>query len=141
MNFDPLWGQSGQSIQQFWQEQWSRSLQSLQQIGSAAPVGLSGWAGAPNPWAGVMDALQSAMPQMQGAAGQPVQFDADRLKALQEEYVRSVQSLADQQAIQGLLAKDKRFAAPEWGQNPVAAATAANYLLSSRMLTGLAEAV
>jgi polyhydroxyalkanoate synthase len=60
---------------------------------------------------------------------------------LQQEYLQSVQSLADGKQIQALLAKDKRFAKPEWSANPVASMAAANYLLGSRMLTGMAEAV
>jgi len=40
-----------------------------------------------------------------------------------------------------LLAQDKRFNAPSWRENPLAAATAASYLLTSRMLLGLAQAV
>ncbi|MBV8248118.1 MAG: alpha/beta fold hydrolase [Comamonas sp.] len=144
MNFDPLWGQTGQSIQQFWQEQWSRSLQSLQQMGSAAPAGLADWAAgggaaAGNPWTGVMEAMQSAMPQ--AAAGTALQFDAAKLQGLQQEYLSAVQSLADNHTVQDMLAKDKRFAATEWAENPLAAVTAANYLLGSRMLMGMAEAV
>ena len=144
MNFDPSWGQAGQSIQQFWQEQWSKSLQTLQQMQSGAPMGLSAMPGlgaAPNPWAGIMDAMQSAMPQMATGSAQAVQFDAAKLQGLQQEYLQSVQSLADGKQIQALLAKDKRFAKPEWSANPVASMAAANYLLGSRMLTGMAEAV
>ena len=98
MNFDPSWGQAGQSIQQFWQEQWSKSLQTLQQMQSGAPMGLSAMPGlgsAPNPWAGIMDAMQSAMPQMATGSAQAVQFDAAKLQGLQQEYLQSVQSLAD----------------------------------------------
>lgn len=144
MNFDPSWGQAGQSIQQFWQEQWSKSLQTLQQMQSGAPMGLSAMPGlgaAPNPWAGIMDAMQSAMPQMATGSAQAVRFDAAKLQGLQQEYLQSVQSLADGKQIQALLSRDKRFAKPEWSANPVASMAAANYLLGSRMLTGMAEAV
>ena len=144
MNFDPSWGQAGQSIQQFWQEQWGKSLQTLQQLQASAPAGLGsmpGLGGAPQSWGGMMEALKSAMPQMAGAAGQSVQFDAPKLQGLQQEYVKAFQSLSDAQTIQAMLAKDKRFSKPEWSANPVAAMAAANYLLGSRMLTGMAEAV
>ena len=63
------------------------------------------------------------------------------LQGLQQEYLQSVQSLADGKQIQALLSRDKRFAKPEWSANPVASMAAANYLLGSRMLTGMAEAV
>ncbi|RGE47010.1 alpha/beta fold hydrolase [Comamonas testosteroni] len=144
MNFDPSWGQAGQSIQQFWQEQWSKSLQSLQQLGSGGmPAGLGampGLGGAPNPWAGVMDALQSAMPQMEGQGASAVQFDTEKLQNLQQDYIKSLQSLSDAEAVQAMLSKDKRFSAAEWQSNPIAAASAANYLLGSRMLMGMADA-
>ena len=144
MNFDPSWGQAGQSIPQFWQEQWSKSLQSLQQLQATAPAGLSimpGLGGGSSPWAGLMEAMQSAMPQMPSAVSQPVQFDASKLQGLQQEYVKAFQSLTDAHSVQAMLAKDKRFSQPEWAANPVATLAAANYLLGSRILTGMAEAV
>ena len=88
MNFDPSWGQTAQSVQQFWQEQWSKSLQSLPQWSGIAPGALGsmpGLGGAPNPWAGIMDAMQSAMPQLAGQVGSPVQFDANKLQTLQQD--------------------------------------------------------
>ena len=83
MNFDPSWGQAGQSIQQFWQEQWGKSLQTLQQLQASAPAGLAsmpGLGGAPQSWGGMMEALKAAMPQGAGAAGQSVQCDAPKLQ-------------------------------------------------------------
>ncbi|QXZ11001.1 alpha/beta fold hydrolase [Comamonas sp. Y33R10-2] len=150
MNFDPSWGQAGQSIQQFWQEQWGKSLQTLQQFQATAPAGLGNMPGlgeVPQSWAGLLEAMKSAMPQMAGTAGiadvtaQSVQFDTTKLQDLQQEYVKAFQSLSNAQAIEAMLAKDKRFAKPEWSANPIAAMAAANYLLGSRMLTGMAEAV
>ena len=144
MNFDPSWGQAGQSVQQFWQEHWSKSLQTLQQMQAGAPMGLSAMPGlgaAPNPWASITEAMQSAMPQVAAGSAQTVQFDTPKLQGLQQEYLQSVQSLADANQVQALLAKDKRFAKPEWSANPVASMAAANYLLGSRMLNGMAEAV
>ena len=143
MNFDPSWGQAAQSVQQFWQEQWSKSLQTLPQWAGAAPAGLGGMAGlgaAPNPFAGVMDAMQSAMPQFSAQTGNALQFDASKLQSLQQDYVEALKALTDAQVVQAMLSKDKRFSTPQWTGNPVAAATAANYLLSSRMLMGMADA-
>ena len=144
MNFDPSWGQAGQSVKQFWQEQWSKSLQSLQQLGSggmSAGLGaMPGLGGAPNPWAGIMDAMKSAMPQMEGQGANPEQFDSDKLQSLQQDYIKALQSLTDAEAVKAMLAKDKRFSAAEWQSNPIAAASAANYLLGSRMLMGMADA-
>ena len=143
MNFDPSWGQAGQSIQQFWQEQWSKSLQALQQMQNLAPMApasLPGQLGS-SPWAAIMDSMSSALPQMTAGLAQPVQFDASKLQGLQQEYLQSVQALTDAHNVQAMLSKDKRFSKPEWSANPVAAMAAANYLLGSRMLAGMAEAV
>ncbi|MDR0216977.1 MAG: alpha/beta fold hydrolase [Comamonas sp.] len=143
MNFDPSWGQTAHSVQQFWQEQWSKSLQSLPQWSGITPGALGsvpGFGDMPSPWAGIMDAMQSAMPQLAGQVGTPVQFDAGKLQSLQQEYLEAVKSLGDNQAVQALLSKDRRFTAPQWTASPMAAAAAANYLLGSRMLMGMAEA-
>ena len=48
MNFDPLAGLSGQSVQQFWNEQWSRTLQTLQQLGQPGLPGTQGMPGMPD---------------------------------------------------------------------------------------------
>lgn len=136
MIFDPSWGQAGQSIQQFWQEQWRKSLQALQQMQNftpVAPASLSGQLGS-NPWAAIMDSMSSALPQMTAGLAQTVQFDASKLQELQQEYLQSVQALTDAHNVQAMLSKDKRFSKPEWSANPVAAMAAANYLLGSRML-------
>lgn len=134
MNFDPLWNQTGQSLQQFWRDQWSRSLQSLQQVG---PLGLPAASNLPNPWANLFSSMLPDGLQMPSA----VQFDAQKLKDLQAEYLEAAKSLTSGEAARQWLAKDKRFSASDWAENPVAAATAATYLLSSRMLMGLADAV
>lgn len=126
MNFDPLAGLMGQPIQQFWNEQWSRTLQSLQQMG---PLGMNGVAASTPPW-------KAALPE---STGLPV--DAEKLVELQQSYLDSTKALCEPGGAQALLAKDKRFNAPSWTENPVAAATAATYLLNSRMLMGLADAM
>ncbi|MEG0053179.1 MAG: alpha/beta fold hydrolase [Comamonas sp.] len=146
MNFDPLWGQTGQSVQAFWSEQWTRGLQSMQQMGQQVPSALNVMPGTPesaNPWAAITQALQSAMGQATATHGaQPaVQFDAQKLQNLQQAYLHDAQALSDKDQTQSWLAKDKRFNTADWSQNPVAGAAAAAYLLNSRMLTGLADAV
>lgn len=145
MNFDPFKGQTGQSLQQFWSEQWSRSLQSLQQIGTtglSAMPGLTGFPGAPA--AGVPDPWQAMIAAfVEGAqkTAPAVQFDPEKLQSLQADYLEEVQALGDTDKVQKRLSKDKRFNTPDWSGNPVAAATAATYLVNSRMLMGLADAV
>ncbi|MEI8326261.1 MAG: class I poly(R)-hydroxyalkanoic acid synthase [Betaproteobacteria bacterium] len=77
-----------------------------------------------------------------GAAAQPeLSFDPDKLQALQKQYMGDAAELWNQ-SLHGLpVAKDKRFCAEAWGQNPVAAFSAAAYLLNSRTLMGLVGAL
>ncbi len=126
MNFDPLAGLTSQPIQQFWNEQWSRTLQSLQQMG---PPGMNGGAAPAQAWKAAT-AEPGALP-----------VDAEKLVQLQQSYLEGAKALCEPGGAQALLAKDKRFNAESWTGNPVAAATAATYLLNSRMLMGLADAV
>ena len=126
MNFDPLAGLTGQPIQQFWNEQWSRTLQTLQQMGSP---GTQGAAAGAVPW-------KAAVPE---AGALPV--DAEKLVELQQSYLEGAKALCEPGGAQALLSKDRRFNGESWTGNPMAAATAATYLLNSRMLMGLADAV
>ncbi|MCE3269942.1 MAG: phbC [Ramlibacter sp.] len=85
-------------------------------------------------------ALQQFQPAGGGAGAVPhLGFAPDKLQALQQAYVREACELWNA----GLGAKpagDKRFAGDAWAHNPVAAFTAAIYLLNARTLLGLAEA-
>ncbi|WP_332824969.1 class I poly(R)-hydroxyalkanoic acid synthase [Ramlibacter sp.] len=85
-------------------------------------------------------ALQQFQPAAGGAGAVPhLGFAPDKLQALQQAYVREACELWNA----GLGAKpagDKRFAGDAWAHNPVAAFTAAIYLLNARTLLGLAEA-
>ena len=74
---------------------------------------------------------------------------AQTLQQLQREYVEGATALWNQ-TLQGLAPngaqaapklQDRRFAAQEWAQNPAAAYTAQMYLLNSRTLAKMAEAV
>ncbi|WP_027017227.1 PHA/PHB synthase family protein [Comamonas composti] len=127
MNFDSPWGQAGTLWQQFWGEQWGRTLQSLQQMGPLATVAQQSLDGGLSP-----AALGEHMP-----AG----LDAEKLNVLQQQYLEGVKALCEPGAVQALLAQDKRFNTESWSSNPLAAATAANYLFNSRMLMNLADAV
>ncbi|MEJ5988616.1 class I poly(R)-hydroxyalkanoic acid synthase [Ramlibacter sp. PS3R-8] len=110
MNSDVDWAGQAQRFQQDLTQQWTKALQHLQPVANGA--------GAP--------------PQLS--------FAPDKLQALQQAYVREACELWNS----GLGAKpvgaDKRFAGDAWARNPVAAFTAAIYLLNARTLLGLAEA-
>jgi polyhydroxyalkanoate synthase len=98
------------------------------------------------------DAWQKAMQSFQGmnfgqAAAAPaagaapkISFDPERLQALQQQYLQDASELWNQ-TLHGIpLAKDKRFSGDAWSANPLAAFSAATYLLNSRTLMGLADA-
>lgn len=68
-------------------------------------------------------------------------FDAAKLQTLQQEYTNELAQLWTD-GLQGKVAAgDKRFSAEAWGSNPVAAFSAAAYLLNARTLLGMADAV
>jgi len=110
MNSEASWASQAQKFQQELGQQWGQALQSFKQI---AP-GLG------------------AMPRLQ--------FSPDKLKTLQEAYVREATALWNQGLADKPKAADRRFAAEAWARNPVAAFSAAVYLLNARTLLGLAEA-
>ncbi len=103
-----------EGVQQFFTEHGSKALQTLGQLGTVAPAA---------------DAAQ-------------VQFDVEKLQALQQSYIAQASQLWSgglSQAPQ--VPKDRRFASENWAQNPLAAFTAAAYSLNSHALMGMAEAV
>ena len=103
-----------EGVQQFFTEHWSKALQTFGQLGTVAPAA---------------DAAQ-------------VQFDVEKLQALQQSYIAQASQLWSgglSQAPQ--VPKDRRFASENWAQNPLAAFTAAAYSLNSHTLMGMAEAV
>lgn len=100
-----------EGVQQFFTEHWSKALQTFGQLGTAAPAA---------------DAAQ-------------VQFDVEKLQALQQSYIAQASQLWSgglSQAPQ--VPKDRRFASENWAQNPLAAFTAAAYSLNSHALMGMA---
>ena len=103
-----------EGVQQFFTEHWSKALQTFGQLGTVAPAA---------------DAAQ-------------VQFDVEKLQALQQSYIAQASQLWSgglSQAPQ--VPKDRRFASENWAQNPLAAFTAAAYSRNSHALMGMAEAV
>ncbi|MBV8617381.1 MAG: class I poly(R)-hydroxyalkanoic acid synthase [Curvibacter sp.] len=116
MNSEAPWGPASQAFQQIFGEGWTKALQSFQQLdlGQAGSV---------------------------GASPQPLAFDQDRIKEVQQRYLQEASELWNA-GLQGQApVRDKRFAAEAWNHNPLASFTAAIYLLNSKTLMGLAEAV
>ena len=114
MSSDSIWGQGGQQFQQILGQSWAHALQSFQKmdLGGAA-----------------------------GTAAPMLQFSANKLQELQQQYVKEAVELWTQ-GLQGKPeVKDRRFAGEGWDANPLATFSAAAYLLNARTLMGLAEAV
>ena len=85
-------------------------------------------------------ALQSLQPAGAGLPTPPtLRFDGEKLQALQQAYLREAGALWNQ-GLAATPAGDRRFAGDAWSHNPVAAFSAAVYLLNARTLLGLAEA-
>ncbi len=99
----------------------------------------------------VHKALASFGTREAGAAGAGVagtqrpmpelRFAPDRLQALQKTYTEEALKLFTQGLAHTPPLPDRRFAAPAWHDNPIAAYSAASYLLNARTLMGLADAV
>jgi polyhydroxyalkanoate synthase len=84
-------------------------------------------------------ALQSFVPAA-GPSAAPLRFAPDKLQELRDAYLREAARLWNQGLATNPAAGDKRFASDAWSANPVAAYSAALYLLNARALLGLAEA-
>ena len=113
MNSEALWAQSAQQFQQIFGDSWAKALQSFQHLDLGGVPGK-----APS-----------------------VQLAPAKLQALQEQYMKEAQTLWAQ-SLQGTPeVKDRRFSGEGWASNPVAAFSAAAYLLNARTLMGLADAV
>jgi len=113
------WAQAAQQFQQALGESWSKAFQAFQQLApgqtGAAPT-------------------DPKLPQLS--------FAPEKLQALQQEYMESATGLWQQMlTAQPPATGDKRFAGPAWAANPLAAFSAATYLLNARALMEMAAAV
>lgn len=112
MNSDSLWAQSAQQFQQMLTQGWSQALESFQKMDLGA-----------------------------NKAPMPMRMAPEKLQALQTQYLQEATELW-QKSLQGqVAAQDRRFADVSWAQNPLAAFSAAAYLLNARTMTQLAEAI
>jgi len=89
--------------------------------------------------AGLPGLLEQAVAQAP-IAPPDIHFEPEKLQALQQQYTKDALALLGD-GFKPPLKGDRRFAAPAWGENPVAAYSAAVYLLNARVLMGLADAV
>jgi polyhydroxyalkanoate synthase subunit PhaC len=151
-NPQPDWLQAAEQFQKQLIQQWTQAAQAFP--GAVQNPGLSNdplaafkafmpQSGSANPFGMAMPPM-GALPGMgdlfHQAAGQQVSFDPARLLEIQNQYLKDVTGLWNQ----GMDVKpkgDRRFADEAWGSNPVAAYSAALYLLNARTLMAMAEAV
>ncbi len=115
MDSDARWAEGARQFQQIFGDSWAKALQSLQ------PVDLGALSAGTQPHA-------------------PVQFDAEQLAALQKQYVEEMRALWAEGLQNPPAVSDRRFSGEGWTQNPMAAFSAAAYLLNARTLMGLADA-
>ncbi|MDI3381005.1 class I poly(R)-hydroxyalkanoic acid synthase [Xenophilus aerolatus] len=105
------------SFQKALSEGWQRALSSFGELGQGGAFG---------------GGQQWSLPSFK--------FAPDKLVGIQRDYVEEASALWRQ----GMMVQpegDKRFAAEPWHQNPMAAFSAAVYLLNARTLMSMAEAV
>ncbi|WPH16221.1 class I poly(R)-hydroxyalkanoic acid synthase [Variovorax paradoxus] len=117
-------------FQQALSEGWTKALESLQQ---SAVQGASAFNGGGTPlWQLPPGAKLPELPK--------VSIAPEKLQSIQQQYMAEATELWRR----GLEAKpegDKRFAGEAWGSNPLAAFSAAVYLLNGRTLLSMAEAI
>jgi len=97
----------------------------------------------PTAWQALMKAPQMDMkPIMKTVSDLGATIDPTTLNKLQSDYMQQVSELWHDMLAQKTPAiADRRFAAPEWKSNPMFAFNAAAYLLNSRFLIAMADAV
>ena len=116
------WAQATQQFQKSMADGWKNAFQAFQNMD--------------------LGGLPSAVPGMPEAPTPPrIQFSPAKLQELQQQYLKEASELWNQSVAGTPAVKDRRFSAEAWSKNPMAAFSAATYLLNSRALMGLAEAV
>ena len=115
-----FWTQAAEQFQQSMTEGWSKALQSFQTM----DLGAVGNSFPPN-----------------GQKAPEIQFSPDKLQSLQKQYMSEAMDLFGHGMKAPDTKVDKRFSNEAWSSNPVAAYVAAVYLLNTRTMMGLADAV
>jgi len=119
-NSPEFWTQTADQFQQAMADSWAKALQSFQgmDLGSAG-AGLPGM----------------------GETPPAITFAPEKLQELQQQYLKEAMGLFSSGLQVPDTSGDRRFSNPAWHDNPIAAYSAAVYLLNARTLMGLAEAV
>ena len=118
-------------FQQALSEGWNKALESFQQSAAQGASAFNVTGGTPL-WQIPSSARMPELPK--------ISIDPEKLQSIQQQYVAEAAELWRQ----GPAAKpegDRRFASEAWGSNPLAAFSAAVYLLNGRTLLNMADAI
>jgi polyhydroxyalkanoate synthase len=107
----PDWNQAAEQFKQQFGDSWTKALSSFQNM------------------------------DLGGQALKGLQFAPSKLAEVQKNYIEEATRLWNQSLQTNPTLKDRRFNTEAWSHNPIAAYTAAAYLLNARTLMGLADAV
>ena len=114
------WLQTAQQFQQSMVDTWGKAFESFKN----------------------MDLGQAGAKLMAPTTKPPqVSFSPDKLQELQQQFLKDAAELWSNSFKGEHVLKDRRFADPAWAANPMAAFTAAAYLLNAKTLAAMAEAV
>ena len=112
---DNVWAKAAAQFQENLNQSWTQALTNFQGVSTAA-------------------APDTSHPALH--------FSAEKLESLRESYLKDATALMAENWASGKAEiQDKRFASPAWSANPFAAFSAAVYLLNTRTMLGLADAV
>jgi len=110
-NAMPSWNEAAEQFKKSFGDSWARALASFQGLEGSEP-GLKG-----------------------------LSFSPSKLEEIQQKYLQEATQLWNQGLQANPTLKDRRFNGEAWSQNPIAAFSAASYLLNARTLMALADAV
>ena len=117
------------------QQQWLQTAQQFQQ--TMTDTWTNAFASFKN-----MDLGQAGAKLMAPTVKPPnISFSPEKMQELQQQFIKDATELWNNSLNGGHQLKDRRFADPAWAANPVAAFTAAAYLLNAKTLAQMAEAV
>jgi polyhydroxyalkanoate synthase len=119
-NSHEFWAQSAQQLQQTLGEGWSKAFEAFQNMDMGKAGAALGTPTTPPP---------------------QITFSPEKLQELQQQYLKEATGLYTQNGQATPQSSDRRFSAEAWSANPMAAFSAAAYLLNSRTLMGMVDAV
>ena len=118
-NTPEFWAQSAQQFQKKLGESLTKTFESFQN----------------------MDLGEAGAELVEASKAPQIKFSQEKLQELQQQYMKDAAELFSQSAKGASKSPDRRFAADAWAANPMAAFSAATYLLNSRTLMAMADAV